>query len=79
MKIVFSDHSKNRNLKRKIPKRFIIFTIEEPESVIPSFENRKLRQRRFGDKILEVVTVTEGNIITVVTQYWFEKEEMYED
>ena len=33
---------------------------------------RKLRRRVYGNKILEVVTITEGSKITVITQYYLE-------
>ncbi|MBI4991382.1 DUF4258 domain-containing protein [Candidatus Gottesmanbacteria bacterium] len=74
--IEFSDHAKERNLKRKIPKNWIIKTVKEPEEILNSFRGRKLRRKKFGDKILEVVTTNGGNKITVITQYYLgEKNE----
>ncbi len=68
--IEFSDHAVRRNIKRKIPKKWILETVENPEEIIESFKERKLRRKKFGDKILEVVTITEGNSIKVITQYY---------
>lgn len=74
MKIIFSDHAKRQNLFRKIPKKSILETLKNPDTVVRSFRNRRLRQKRFGDKILEVVTITEENTVTIVTQYWLKEE-----
>ncbi len=75
MKVVFSDHSKKQNLIRKIPKKFILETIKNPQNKMESFKDRQLLQRRFSGKILEVVTVVENVNLIVITQYWLKKEE----
>ena len=72
--IEFSEHAQERNLKRKIPKKWIIETVRNPAEVKNSFRGRKLRRKRFRDKMLEVVTVTEGSKIIVVTQYWLKED-----
>ena len=76
MPIYFSKHAEDRRKRRKIAKRAIIETIRNPEETIQSLRGRKLRQRRFGDRILEVVMKTEGARITVITEY-FLREEKY--
>lgn len=48
--------------------------VANPDSIVTSFLKRKLRQKRVGDKILEVVTITEGSEITVITGYYLEEE-----
>lgn len=74
--IEFSDHAKERNLKRKIPKSWIIKTVKQPDKIIEGIRGRKLNRRKFSDKILEVVTITEENKITIITQYYLgEKDE----
>ncbi|MBM3283596.1 hypothetical protein FJY90_05125 [Candidatus Gottesmanbacteria bacterium] len=62
-------------LKREISKeRFqnigSLRQLKNPEETINSFRGRKLKRRKFGHKILEVVTITEGDIIIVITQYY---------
>lgn len=74
MKIIFSDHAKQRNTDRKIPVKYILETVKNPEAVIKSLRNRTLRQKQFDGKILEVVTKIEDNIVIIITQYWLEKE-----
>lgn len=73
--IEFSDHAKERNLKRKIPKDRIIKTDEAPSEILDSVRDRKLRRKKFKDKILEVVTITQGKKITVITQYYLGEED----
>jgi len=68
--IKFSDHARKQIKERKIPVNRVNETVKNPERKIFSSRNRKLRQRQFGSKILEVVTITEGSKITVVTAYY---------
>ena len=75
MKIVFSDHAKKQRVERKIPKKYILETIQNPQNKLKSFKSRELRQREFSGKILEVVIITEEGITTVITQYWLERKE----
>ncbi len=70
MDIEFSDHAKERNLRRKIPKNRIIQTIKNPSELLGSSRGRKLRRKKFGNKTLEVVTITEGSKIIIITQYY---------
>lgn len=70
MSIEYSDHAKRQIKERKILLINIVETIRNSSMKAKSFKNRKLRQKRFGSKILEVVTVTEGSKITVITAYY---------
>ena len=72
MRIKLSDHAKSQRVERKIPLEQILKTIKKPKNKGESFKNRRLLQRSFGGKILEVVIVKEENITTVVTQYYLE-------
>ena len=74
MKNIFSDHAKEQLVERKIPKKIVLETVKNPQKKIKSYKSRELRQRRFGDKILEVVIIQEEESITIITQYWLEKE-----
>ena len=73
MPIVFSDHAKFQIKKRQIPQRRILETVRNPQEVIPSFKNRRLRRKIFGGKILQVVTISEGSKITVISGYYLKK------
>lgn len=75
MKIVFSDHAKKQRIERKIPIKNVLETIKNPQNKFNSFRNRQLFQRKFGDKILEVVTAPEEKTTIIVTQYYLVGEE----
>lgn len=71
--IVFSKHVKERLAKRRILKTRVTKTVQFPEEISESSRSRKISRKKFGNKILEVVTITEGSIITVITAYYLEK------
>lgn len=72
MPIKFSEHALLRLKGRKISKLRVENSIKFPDKIIKGDRGRKLRQKKFGDKILEVVTKTEGSKITVITEYYLE-------
>ena len=74
MPVAFSDHAKFQLKKRKIPQDLVRKAIEGSDRLILTFKDRKLRQKLIGDKILEVVTKTEGTKITVITAYYLEED-----
>lgn len=63
MKIVLSDHATSQRIERKIPKKFILETVKNPQTRLKNFRNRELLQRRFSDKILEAVMVVDAMYI----------------
>ena len=73
MPIVFSEHAKKQLKERDISRERTIDAVNNPDRTLASLKSRRLRQRRFGDRILEVVTVTEGSRITIVTVYYLKK------
>ena len=73
MPIVFSDHAKFQIKERRILIRQVLETARNPEEIKPSFKNRRLRRKVYGDKILQVVTITEGSRITVISGYYLRK------
>lgn len=70
MRIEFSEHAKERLKVRKISKLKVLEVINNPERTVRSFRSRKLIQRRYGGKILEVITKVENKKIVVVTAYY---------
>lgn len=72
--IEFSDHSRERNRLRKIPRNRIIQTVKNPDLTLKSYRNREIRRKKFAGKILEVVTVTEVNRIIIHTQYYIKEK-----
>ena len=70
MPIIFSDHAESQLKKRKISKALVKKAVLNPQSTKSSFRGRKLRRLLIDDKLLEVVTRTEGSRITVITGYY---------
>lgn len=73
MPIIFSDHAQYQLKTRKIPKSAVIKAVQNPEVIFPSFRGRKLRRMKLNDKIIEVVTRTEGSRITIISAYYLDK------
>ncbi len=71
--IIFSEHAKQRMEQRSVDKKLVVKTVEEPDKIEKSFRGRKLRQKEFDGRILEVVTKIKGEEIIVITQYWLTK------
>ncbi len=74
MPIVFSEHAKFQLRKRRISQVQVIEAVRNPTEIIQGVKNRRLRRKLFGGKILQVVTVTEGSIITIVTCYYLRRK-----
>ncbi len=73
MPIYFSEHSKKQLKRRQIEEKDVILALKNPDEIISSFKDRKLRRKRIGGKLLEVVTKTEGSRITIITGYILKK------
>lgn len=68
--LIFSDHAKLRLKQRSIPKELVLETVEKPDKRKRSPRTRRLYQRKYGDKILEVVAVHENKQLVIITEYW---------
>lgn len=73
MPVVFSDHAKLQLRKRGISQRSVLETIKNPEEESKSYKERRLRRKVFGGKILQVITITEGSRITVISAYYLRR------
>ena len=73
MPIKFSDHAIKQLRRREITEEITLKVVKKPEEIILSYRDRKLRRSRINDKILEVVTKTEGSLITIITAYYLEE------
>lgn len=73
MPIIFSEHALEQMRRRKISQSKVINVVSYSHQKISSFRDRKLRQMLVGGKLLEVVTKTEGNKITVITAYFLQE------
>ena len=69
MEIEFSQHSKDQIKRRGIAKKKVVETIETGKHEV-SFRERKTYRKKFGQKMLEVVTVDEGSKLIIITAYY---------
>jgi len=72
MVIVFSDHAKRQISQRGILRKKIINTINNPDEILQTYRNRQLRRKRFGSKLLEVITRVEDSKVIVITAYYLD-------
>jgi len=68
--IIFSDHAKFQLKKRKIPEELVKKAVLIAQTITSSYRGRKLRRMLVDDKLLEVITRTEGSKIIVITGYY---------
>lgn len=73
MPIKFSDHAIKQLRRREITEEITIQVVKKPDEIIFSYRDRKLRRSRIRDRILEIVTKTEGSLITIITAYYLEE------
>ncbi len=74
MPIKLSDHAILQIKRRDLSQGLVLEVAGEPEEILTSYRGRKLRRRQIGDKILEVVTKTEGSRIIIITAYYLEEQ-----
>ena len=74
MPIEFSDHAKFQLKKRHISQNLITEIVKNPDEMVKSFKNRRLRRKLVGGKILQAVTITEGSRITVISGYYLRRK-----
>ena len=70
MKVTFTIHAKIRLYERGIPVSFIKQAITNPDKEKPSFGNRILIQKKFSEKVLEIVCIKTFNHRIVLTFYY---------
>ena len=74
MPIKFSQHAKQQLKRRRISQKLAINTVRNPGEIVKSYKRRKLRRVVSGGKILQIITVTEGSKITVVSGYYLRRK-----
>lgn len=73
MSITLSEHAMQQIKRRGISEDLVTKSVEQSDEIISSYRGRKLRRKHIGDKILEIVTKTEGSQITIITAYFLEE------
>ena len=73
MRIVLTEHARDRLSQRNIRERDVIQTLKNPDRILKSFGRRKIAVKSIKEKTLEVVFREEKNILIVITSYWLEE------
>lgn len=69
MKIIFTNHSKQRKVERSVSDEQIKQTIELPDYTIKK-ENKTEAYKKINNKLLKVVYIEKGNFIKIITLIW---------
>ncbi|MBP6857901.1 MAG: DUF4258 domain-containing protein [Candidatus Pacebacteria bacterium] len=70
MKIIFTDHVKIRMKERKILKRDVLTTIENPDITVLRKDNTTMFQKELSKGILEIVCKKSHTTIVIITGYY---------
>ena len=70
MKILISEHARERIKQRKISQLEVYATVKSPQTSDQSYRDRILVRRNFGIKTLEVVTKVEDSCIIIISAYY---------
>lgn len=70
MTILFSTHANMQILRRGITRAKVLDTIKNSDELKVSFRGRQLYQKKFRDRILEVVVVEEDTTLVIITAYY---------
>jgi len=74
MKIVYSEHAKEKIEERKISEKIIETAILRPDKILESRFERKIIHKIIGSKLLRVVVKEENDIFIVITAYYTKPE-----
>ena len=73
MDIEFSRHALDQlKIRSRITRTMVLGVLKNPDNLSHSYKGRTLYSKRYGNEILEVVTIKEDNKIIVITEYFLE-------
>jgi len=70
MKIIYSEHGKEKIRERKIPRKTIESAISKPEKILESKSGRKIMHKTIRNKLLRIVIEEENDIFIIITAYY---------
>lgn len=71
--ITFSDHAKIKIKQRNLDGAKIIRTVDKPDIILNTYNNRKIVEKNFGKLNLRVIYIKENDDIIIVTAHWRDK------
>lgn len=70
MKIIFTEHAKQRIKERKIEEKDVIYTLFAPDKYQPTYHDRICVSKKIGNKTLEIIYTEEKEKMIVITCYY---------
>lgn len=70
MKIIFTDHAKERMLLRGITEKMVKQTIAKPETKDKGYKNRLLFFKSFEHGTIKTVCVEKNNFYIIISVIW---------
>jgi len=74
MKIVYTDYAEATLIERRISKKEVEDTLLNPSEIVDGKHDRKMAQKRFGNKLLRVIFEIHANAYIVITTYFTKAE-----
>ena len=71
--IIFTRHAILKLGQRNISRNLVVKTLNAPDKILPTSENRKAAFKKFRKLYFKVIFRREGGDIIVITQYWTDK------
>lgn len=71
--IIFTKHAEAKLTQRKISKKLVLETLDNPDLKSKNHSNRIIFYKKFGKLYLSVVIKTENNNIIIITAHWIAK------
>ena len=74
MEIIYTNYAEETLIERKISKKEVEDTLLNPSEIVDGKHDRKMAQKRFGNKLLRVIFEIHANAYIVITTYYTKAE-----
>ena len=74
MKIIYSEHAKDKIGERKISRKTIELAISKPDKILESRFNRRIIHKFVRNKLLRIVLKHENDVFIIITAYYTKPE-----
>ena len=70
IRIVLTNHAKQRLLERGIAEAYILRVVKDPDSTKVSFKRNLKIIKKFRSRTIEVVCTRKGDLFVIITAYY---------
>jgi len=68
--IIYTRHAEEQLKFRDIPKKRVQLTVDKPDFIEKSRENKKIYYKNFGENYLRVILIKEKDMFIIITAHW---------